>query len=148
MEPATSIAKSASRLALVGAAALGFIGVAGGAFGAHVLKTHISPELLSAFETGARYAQLHTTALLAVGLWDRAWPTPGLRRVAILFLLGVALFTGSLWAMALTGVTRLGIVTPLGGLCFLTGWALLGRAAWRLGSGPAIRPDGPAPGNS
>src|SRR5262245_50896078 len=106
------------------AAVLGFLGVACGAFGAHALKSRLPENLLAAWHTAVQYHLLHAVALLALALYARSsgqsvdWP-------AGLMLAGVVLFSGSLYAMALSGVTRLGIVTPLGGLCLLAGWIAL-----------------------
>ncbi len=103
-------------------AGLGFLAVAAGAFGAHLLAGRVEPALLDAFQTGARYAQLHAVVVLVLGALDDG---PRARRVAGLFSLGVLLFSGSLWLMALTGVRALGAITPLGGLCLLAAWLLL-----------------------
>lgn len=103
-------------------AGIGFLGVAAGAFGAHLLAGRVEASLLDAFQTGARYAQLHAVVLLVLGLLDDG---PRVRRAAGLFSLGVLLFSGSLWLMALTGVRALGAITPLGGLCLLAAWLLL-----------------------
>ena len=117
-------------LLLVGATAA-FIGVAFGAFGAHGLRGRLSPEMLTAFETGVRYQMYHALAILvaavALGFLDDRL----LRAGGWLFALGIVLFSGSLYALALTGVTTLGMITPLGGLAFLAGWALLIVAALR-----------------
>ncbi len=105
------------------AAFLGFSGVALGAFGAHGLRGRVPPELLEAYRTGVLYHLLHALALLGVALGARR-----LRRVGViagLFTGGVVLFSGSLYAMALTGITVLGAITPLGGLAFLAGWVML-----------------------
>jgi uncharacterized membrane protein YgdD (TMEM256/DUF423 family) len=105
------------------AAFLGFSGVALGAFGAHGLRGHVSPEMLEVYRTGVLYHLLHALALLGVALGARR-----LRRVRViagLFTGGIVLFSGSLYAMALTGITVLGAITPLGGLAFLAGWAML-----------------------
>lgn len=117
-------------LAVCGALSAG-MGVAAGAFGAHALKTRLGAELVSVFETGARYQLYHGLALLVVALaWTR-WPTPPVRAAGWLFLAGTALFSGSLYALALTGTRWLGAVTPLGGLCFLAGWLSLAIGVWR-----------------
>jgi uncharacterized membrane protein YgdD (TMEM256/DUF423 family) len=106
----------------------GFIGVALGAFGAHGLRGRLTPEMLAVFETGVRYQLVHAVALLAVaGLLDRL----GGRLIIAagwLFLAGMVLFSGSLYLLALTGITVLGAITPLGGLAFLAGWACLAFA--------------------
>lgn len=122
-----------ARLAFMMGSLVGFLSVAGGAFGAHALAARLPPDLLAIFDTGTRYAMLHAAALLATGLLA-AQPGVGARgpRIATVgFLLGVLLFTGSLWTLALTGLRWLGAVTPLGGTSFLVGWVALGLSAWR-----------------
>jgi len=101
------------------------ISVAAGAFGAHALRARLTPELLAVFETAARYQMYHALGLLAV-----AWATsrsPGALPVwaGWLFVAGTVLFSGSLYALALTGVRWWGAVTPLGGVAFLAGWICL-----------------------
>jgi len=102
------------------------LGVAAGAFGAHALRGRLTPEMLAVFETGVRYQIVHALALVAL----TAVPLPGGRLLAPgwLFVVGTVLFSGSLYALALSGVRPLGAITPLGGLCFLTGWAMLAYA--------------------
>lgn len=115
-------------------AALGFTGVAFGALGAHALKRAAegwpdAAERLGWWELGARYHLVHA---LAVGLVAALAAQGGTRRhtaAAALFTAGVLLFSGSLYAMALTGVRGLGAVTPFGGLAFLGGWVALGLCA-------------------
>lgn len=106
-----------------------FLSVAAGAFGAHALRARLPADLLAVFETGARYEMYHALGLLAV-----AWlvgQAPGWQAHAAgwLLLAGIVLFSGSLYALALTGVRTLGAVTPLGGLAFLAGWVLFAWAA-------------------
>jgi uncharacterized membrane protein YgdD (TMEM256/DUF423 family) len=118
----------AARFAVLGAISA-FLSVIAGAFGAHALRAQLTEAFLQAFETGARYQFLHALALLAV-----AWALDRTRQPAIagagwLFVAGTVLFSGSLYALALTGIGRFGLVTPFGGLCFLAGWLLL---AWGL----------------
>jgi len=109
----------------------GFLCVAGGAFGAHALKSRISEDLLAVFSTGTRYMMLHAVALLAVGLLaDRVGGT-SLNVAGWTFTVGTVIFTGSLWAMAMTGAKWLGPVTPLGGLTLLVGWISLAIAVSR-----------------
>jgi uncharacterized membrane protein YgdD (TMEM256/DUF423 family) len=102
----------------------GFVGVALGAFGAHGLRGRIPENLLNAFQTGVLYHLVHAVALFALALYGRAAPAqivlPG-----ALFLSGILLFSGSLYAMALSGQTMFAMVTPIGGLCFLAAWASL-----------------------
>jgi uncharacterized membrane protein YgdD (TMEM256/DUF423 family) len=113
---------------LLGALA-GFIGVALGAFGAHGLRSRLAPEMLAVFETGVRYQMYHAFALLALG---GLAPAVAGRLATIAgwsFVVGIVLFSGSLYLLALTDVRGLGAVTPIGGLAFLIGWACLAFAA-------------------
>ena len=100
----------------------GFVAVAAGAFGAHALRARLAPELLAVFETGARYQMYHALALLLLAVQP---PTRATAAAGWLFVTGTLLFSGSLYALALTGVRAFGAVTPIGGLCFLAGWATL-----------------------
>ena len=107
-------------------AVLGALGVAAGAFGAHALKASLSPEKLAIFEVGVRYQLIHALALLAVGLALRQTDGALVRAAGPLFLGGVILFSGSLYALALGGPPSwLGPVTPLGGLLLIGGWIVL-----------------------
>jgi uncharacterized membrane protein YgdD (TMEM256/DUF423 family) len=116
---------------LVAAALSGFIAVALGAFGAHGLKQKLTADLLAVYQTGVQYHFYHTFALLAVGLLMLQVPASGaLRWSGILFIVGIVIFSGSLYVLSLTGVSWLGAITPIGGVAFLAGWLLLARAAW------------------
>jgi uncharacterized membrane protein YgdD (TMEM256/DUF423 family) len=115
---------------LIGAG-LGFLGVALGAFGAHALKGKVDADMLAVFETGVRYQFYHALALLIVGWACAHWTSPAITAAGWLFVAGTALFSGSLYALALTGIKVLGAITPVGGVCFLAGWACLARAAWK-----------------
>jgi len=106
-----------------------FVSVGAGAFGAHALRTRLAPDLLVVFETGARYQMFHALALLAVAWAVGRWPAAA--AAGWLFLAGTVLFSGSLYALALTGVRGLGAVTPFGGLAFLAGWLWLAWSALR-----------------
>lgn len=107
-------------------AALAAVGVAVGAFGAHGLRPRITPERLAVFETGVQYHLVHALGLLAVAWAAHAAPQAGGPRWAgALFPLGIVLFSGSLYALVLTGVTMWGAVTPFGGLAFIAGWLAL-----------------------
>lgn len=108
-----------------------FLSVAAGAFGAHALKARLPQDLQVIFETGARYHMYHALALVAVGLLGTVRPSALLESSGWAMLAGIVLFSGSLYALALSGVRVLGAITPLGGLGFLVGWALLAVAAWR-----------------
>jgi uncharacterized membrane protein YgdD (TMEM256/DUF423 family) len=124
------------RTALLLASVAGFTGVALGAFGAHGLKGRLAPladgeQRLTWWQTGAQYHLVHA---LAIGL-AAVRPSPVHHGSAIapwLFVAGIALFSGSLYTMALTGIRKLGAVTPLGGLAFLAGWAALGYSALKI----------------
>jgi uncharacterized membrane protein YgdD (TMEM256/DUF423 family) len=113
-----------SRIVIL-AAILGFLAVALGAFGAHALK----PILLAngrvdTFELAVRYHFFHTLAIL--GLAAFAEQKPALRIAAIFFAIGILIFSGSLYVLSITNITWLGAITPVGGVCLLTGWAMLG----------------------
>lgn len=112
-------------------ALFGFLGVVLGAFGAHALRARLSPEMLSVWKTANEYHFYHAIALVIVGLLARAVRMPGLDFVAICFIGGVLVFSGSLYAMALTDVRWLGAITPIGGLMFVLGWAWLAWSAFR-----------------
>ncbi|WP_224247818.1 DUF423 domain-containing protein [Hyalangium gracile] len=122
------------RLWIVLGAVSAFVSVAAGAFGAHGLKARLPADLLTIFETGARYHMYHSLGLIAIGLVAQTRPSPLLSAAGWAMLAGILLFSGSLYALALTGVRALGAITPLGGLGFLAGWALLAAAVWRSGS--------------
>jgi uncharacterized membrane protein YgdD (TMEM256/DUF423 family) len=107
----------------------GFTGVALGAFGAHALRSRLSPEMLAVFETGVRYQMYHAFAILIVGLILGRMGGWMISAAGWLFTAGIILFSGSLYLLAFTGVTVLGAVTPIGGLAFLLGWACLAVAA-------------------
>ncbi|HWI12873.1 MAG TPA: DUF423 domain-containing protein [Burkholderiales bacterium] len=108
-----------------------FIAVAAGAFGAHALKARLTPDLLAVFETGARYQMYHALALLACGWAATRWPGALVIAAGILFAAGTLLFSGSLYALAITGARWLGAITPVGGAAFLAGWLCLAAAALR-----------------
>jgi uncharacterized membrane protein YgdD (TMEM256/DUF423 family) len=132
---------------LVLGAILGLVGVALGAFGSHALRGRLTPERLATFETGVRYQLWHALALfvvVVVGSLRLVHPSSGAGGTLVLlegttdwpalaagwlFVAGIVLFSGSLYALALTDRRTWGAVTPLGGVCFLAGWALLALAA-------------------
>lgn len=107
------------------------IGVGLGAFGAHGLKARVSPEMLAVFETGVRYHLIHALGLLAVGWAAGRWPGPSTQAAGFLMIIGILLFSGSLYIMTLTGIRWLGAITPLGGLAFIAAWVLLAVSAFR-----------------
>ncbi len=109
----------------------GFLAVAAGAFGAHGLEERVAPDLLAVFETGARYHLVHALALCAVASLASRAPAGAVRVAGWSFLAGTVLFSGSLYALVLTGIRSLGAVTPFGGVALLAGWAALAVAGWR-----------------
>ena len=110
-------------------ALLGALAVILGAFAAHGLKARLEPAALEIFRTGAYYQMVHAIALLLTGLLALCRHAPRTPAAAWLFLLGIALFCGSLYLLALTGIGWLGMITPLGGVSFIAGWLLLAAAA-------------------
>ena len=112
----------------VGAIA-GGLGVAFGAFGAHGLKSRVDADLLVVFETGVRYQMYHALALLLLGWGAARWPGVWTNAVGWLFLLGIVVFSGSLYLMTLTGARWLGAITPIGGLALILGWVTLAVGA-------------------
>jgi uncharacterized membrane protein YgdD (TMEM256/DUF423 family) len=112
-------------------AASALISVGAGAFGAHALKARLSPDLLDVFETAARYQMYHALGLFAAAWAVTRWPGPWAVRAGWLFVAGTLLFSGSLYALALSGVRWLGAVTPFGGAAFLAGWVCLMLASRR-----------------
>lgn len=103
--------------------------VALGAFAAHGLRGRVPPELLAAFETGARYHMYHALALFVVAWAGARWPGAATTAAGWLFVAGTVLFAGSLYLLALTGQRWLGAVTPLGGAAFIAGWLALAWSA-------------------
>ena len=109
----------------------GLIAVAAGAFGAHALKSRLTPDLIAVFEVGVRYQMYHALALLACAWAVSRWPGALTTASGWLFFAGIVIFSGSLYGLALSGVRWLGAITPLGGLALLGGWACLAAAAAR-----------------
>jgi len=134
---ATAYRASMERLAWLSSAILGFLSVALGAFGAHGLKSRIGPladgaQRLEWWSTAAHYQIVHALALGLVACLAARSASRALAVATYAFVVGALLFSGSLYAMTLTGVRVLGAITPLGGVAFLVGWASLGVAAWSL----------------
>jgi uncharacterized membrane protein YgdD (TMEM256/DUF423 family) len=115
----------------VAGAIFGATGVMLGAFGAHGLKSRVGPDVLQIWETAAKYQLLHALALLATAWAAERWPGAWTNAAGWLFSAGIVLFSGSLYALVLTGVRTLGAITPLGGLAFIAGWVCLALGAWR-----------------
>jgi uncharacterized membrane protein YgdD (TMEM256/DUF423 family) len=115
------------------AALSGFFSVALGAFGAHGLKAKLSPEMMAIYQTAVQYQFVHTLALLFVGVLMVQWgKSTALQVSAWGFMAGIAIFSGSLYALSLSGVRWLGAITPLGGVAFLVAWAGLLIAAYKV----------------
>ncbi|WP_193193676.1 DUF423 domain-containing protein [Nostoc sp. MG11] len=116
------------------AAILSGLSVAAGAFASHALREKISERSLEIFETGARYQMYHALALLlvAVLISRTESPPPTLIASGWLFIIGIAIFSGSLYTLSLSSVKSLGAIAPLGGAAFLAGWGALAFAAWNL----------------
>ena len=111
-------------------ALMGGVGVGIGAFGAHGLRGRLSPEMLAVFETGVRYQMYHALAILVTAVLMSRLEGRALAIGGWSFFVGILLFSGSLYALALTGVTTLGAITPIGGIAFLIGWICLAIAAF------------------
>jgi uncharacterized membrane protein YgdD (TMEM256/DUF423 family) len=125
-----------SRLFLTLGAVGGGVSVALGAFAAHGLKARLDPAALSTFQTGVTYQFFHSLALCLVALWIRQLSKePALSDAAVItgiaFILGILLFSGSLYTLSLGGPRAFGPVTPLGGLAFIVGWLTFAWSAWR-----------------
>jgi uncharacterized membrane protein YgdD (TMEM256/DUF423 family) len=120
-------------LFLTVAALNGFIAVSLGAFAAHGLKASLSADMLNTFQTGVQYHMYHALALFGVGVLTLQFPLNGMLRTSgFLFLAGIVIFSGSLYALSLSGVRWLGAITPIGGVMFLAGWAVLALAMFNL----------------
>lgn len=116
--------------ALLGALAA-LTGVALGAFGAHALRGRVSTEDLAVFETGVRYQMYHALALFAVAWAATRWPGPLVNAAGWLFVVGIVVFSGSLYVLVLAGIRWMGAITPVGGVAQLLGWALLAWSVFR-----------------
>jgi uncharacterized membrane protein YgdD (TMEM256/DUF423 family) len=119
------------RALLAVGAALGFIGVAAGAFGAHAVRERIGPERLETWKTAADYQLWHALATIVAGFAATRWESGAAAAAGWCFVAGSVVFSGSLYALALTDRRRLGAITPIGGVLLLVGWALLVVAAIR-----------------
>ncbi|PIQ35256.1 MAG: hypothetical protein COW63_01270 [Bacteroidetes bacterium CG18_big_fil_WC_8_21_14_2_50_41_14] len=120
-----------SKTILLSAAILLVLAVAIGAFGAHALKPRLTEEMMQVYKTGVEYHFYHALGLLLIGILSTAWPSGWLNWSALLIGLGIILFSGSLYVMAITGIKWVGAITPLGGLSFISGWVLLFVAVWK-----------------
>ncbi len=123
------------RAAAVFAGLSGFFAVALGAFGAHGLRNQVSPSMLDVWQTAVLYQMFHSLALLAVVIFWLRQNSRCLRFAAIFFGLGMAVFSGSLYGLVLSGITQLGMITPLGGVMLLAGWACFTATLFTLKPG-------------
>ena len=119
----------AERWIMIGAVSAA-LAIAAGAFGAHALRTRLDVRSFEIFETAAHYHLIHALALVLVGVlvatgWDRA------ARAGVGFVVGTVIFSGSLYALAISGVKVLGAITPIGGVGFIAGWLMLAHIAWQ-----------------
>ena len=118
------------RLIAVGCIVAG-VGVAAGAFGAHMLKTILEPPMLAAYDTATRYQMYHAFGMVLVGIAMRVYGDRRLAMAGWLFVAGMVLFCGSLYGIALAGLKWLGPITPVGGLMFIIGWGIFGWRMWQ-----------------
>lgn len=116
---------------LMTASVLLALAVALGAFGAHGLKSQLSTEMLQTWKTGVDYHFYHALGLLLIGILAVSFPSELVKWSAILLTAGIVLFSGSLYALAISGIKWLGAITPVGGMSFITGWVLLFLAVWK-----------------
>ncbi len=110
---------------LISGAVFMALGVLIGAFGAHALKTQLSPDMMQVYKTGVEYQFYHALGLLLIGLIGFHIHSRWLLRSGILIILGIVLFSGSLYALSMTGIKPIGIITPFGGISFVFGWIFL-----------------------
>ena len=119
-----------SRVTIGVGAALMLLAVMLGAFGAHSLKARLTPEMMVVYQTGVQYHLIHALGLMVVSLLRNMQPESGaLKASALLMALGIVLFSGSLYALAISGITILGAITPIGGVCFMSAWGLI---VWQM----------------
>lgn len=110
------------------------LGVVIGAFGAHALRERISERAMEIFQTGSHYQFIHALALILLGLWASSHESTGTDAAGWFFSVGIFLFSGSLYALAITDMKVLGAITPLGGLSFIAGWICFAVSAWKSGT--------------
>lgn len=117
------------RFLMASGAVFGFLGVAAGAFGAHALRARMAPEMMGVYETAVRYQMYHALALLLTGFMAQRLYSSALPAAGLLFFIGIIVFSGSLYLLALTGTRWWGAITPIGGVAFLAGWLILAWAS-------------------
>lgn len=121
----------AARRVLGAAGVLLAIATVAGALGAHTLKSHWAAERLDVYDTAVRYQFYHSLGLLGVGLALRTYDVGALRAAALLIVVGIVLFSGSLYALTLDAPRAIGLVTPIGGLALIAGWLAFAYGMWR-----------------
>lgn len=121
----------AARRALGAAGVLLAVATVAGALGAHALKAHWSPERLDVYDTAVRYQFYHSLGLLGIGLALRSLDVGPLRVAALLVVIGIVLFSGSLYALTLGAPRIIGAITPLGGVALIGGWLVFAYGIWR-----------------
>ena len=119
------------KLFFIMGAVLGCLGVAAGAFGAHALKDQLAPERLVQYELAVRYQMYQAFALLAAAWCAQRWPGGAAHAAGWLFIVGVVIFCGTVYALSFGSPRWFGAITPIGGVCLIAGWALLAWAALR-----------------
>ena len=125
-----TVAASSRRVMIVGCVFAG-LGVAAGAFGAHMLKGLLDPPMLAVYDAAIRYQMYHAFGMVLVGIAMRIGDDRRLAPAGWMFAAGILLFSGSLYGIALVGLKWLGPITPIGGLAFIAGWSFLGWRLWR-----------------
>ena len=121
------------RIFLLLGSVMALLAVGAGAFGAHALRSRLSPEDLAVFETAVRYQMYHALGLLAAAWAASQWPGGATTLAGWSFVVGILVFSGSLYLLVLTGPRWLGAVTPVGGVSFMLGWLALAWVALRAG---------------
>ncbi len=119
------------RVALLVGCFYGLTAVILGAMGAHALQDKLTPKLLNSFSVGARYQLMHAVLLVGLGLWARSFSSTMIHAAIGLIIVGVLLFSGSIYVLVLLR-WKVGIVTPIGGLCMIIGWAMMFVAALQI----------------
>ncbi|NGM88784.1 DUF423 domain-containing protein [Parapusillimonas sp. SGNA-6] len=119
------------RQLVIAAALTLLVGVAAGAFGAHAMRGRLAPDMMAVWQTAVLYQLVHGLGMLAIAALGSRMPSPLLSTSGTLMLVGVVIFSGSLYVLSATGIKWLGAVTPIGGLAFIAAWAMVALAAWR-----------------
>lgn len=120
-----------TRTLVTAASLLLMLGVGTGAFGAHGLRAHVTPDMLAVWQTAVLYQLVHALGLLAIAALRPLLAARLASMAAGFLLVGIVIFSGSLYALVLTGIRGIGAITPIGGVCFMIGWLLLAAAALR-----------------